>query len=288
MKKIIVKENGTLLNYLYNADLPYSKSKLKSLLKHRCISINGRTTTQFNDAVDVNDEITILEYNPKLDTPLDIIYEDQNILVINKPNGLLSVPTERQNELSALDYVKDYIKGSVYVIHRLDKFTSGIMIFAKNPQTKNFFQKDWQKKAPERQYVAIVEGRIEKEKDTISSYLKESKDLYMYSSDEGKYAVTHYEMIASNSKYSALLVKLETGRRNQIRVHMADIKHPIVGDSKYGSTTNPIRRLALHAYRVTIKNPVNNRAMTFTAKVPQDFTRLVSLSNLDNQRLNSF
>ena len=278
-KEHIIKERDTLLNYLLNAELPYSKSKIRSLLKHHCVAINGVTTTQFDAPLLPKDVVTLVEYNPKLDTPLNIIYEDKNILVINKPNALLSVPTENQKEISAFDYVKDYLNHPVYVIHRLDKFTSGVLIFAKNVKTQAYYRDDWQKKAPDRSYIAIVEGKVTEKSGTIQSYLQESKSLFVFSSDTGKEAISHFETIRTNDRYSALLVSLETGRRNQIRVHMADLKHPIAGDSKYGAKTNPIKRLALHAYRVKVKDPINHKLMTFIAPIPQSFNQMIGLGD---------
>lgn len=279
MKDIVVKKDDTLLNYLLNIELPYSKSKIRSLLKHYCISVNGVTTTQFDTVVKKNDKITLIEYNPKLDTPLDIIYEDRDLLVINKPNGLLSVPTENQNEISAYHYAKDYVKRGIYVIHRLDKFTSGVLIFAKNEKTQRFYRDDWQKKAPERAYIAMVEGTLDQKEGTIESFLSETKSLHVFSSVSGKEAITHYQTIKSNDRYSALLVHLETGRRNQIRVHMSDLKHPIVGDSKYGAKTNPIKRLALHAYRVKVMSPNSKKVHAFVAPIPNTFHRIVDLKD---------
>lgn len=278
-KDLKINKEDTLLNYLINADLPYSKGKIRSLLKHFCISINGVTTTQFDAPLKPNDIVTVIEYNPNLDTPLDILFEDKNLLVINKPNALLSVPTENQNEISAQDYAKDYLRQPVYVVHRIDKFTSGILIFAKNARTQAYYRDDWQAKAPDRHYVAIVEGIPKEEKGTIHSFFQETKSLHVFSSTEGKEAITHYETIKTTPKNAALLVKLETGRRNQIRVHMNDIGHPVVGDSKYGAKTNPIKRLALHSYRVTIKHPVTKKFVTFIAPLPNQFNRIVDIKD---------
>lgn len=281
--KLIVKQKDTLLNYLNNAKLDYSNTKLKSLLKHGCIRINGVINTQFDTIVKEGDILLITSYNAAHDTDLDILYEDENILVINKKPGQLSIATKKNESNTAYRAASDYVKLSnplnkVFVIHRLDQDTSGVLMFAKSEKVQTAYQKNWNDRVKERIYVAIVEGVVEKKEDTIESYLRENKTTHMYSTSSGQHAITHYQLIKSSAHFSMLRVNIETGRKNQIRVHMHDIGHPIIGDKKYDASQNPIHRLGLHAYRLTLTNPFTKEKQSFTAPIPAKFKRLIKLS----------
>ncbi len=209
---------------------------------------------------------------------LDIIYEDKEILVVNKPSGLLTVSTLKEKEKTLFHEVANYIKKSnpkakVFIVNRLDKDTSGIVLFAKNQNIKYMYQNMWDKLST-RNYIAIVKSNLEKKKGTIKSYLKETKTLLVYSSNDkkdGKLAITNYSVIKENKKYSMLNIEIKTGRKNQIRVHLNDINHPILGDKKYGNIKSPINRLMLHANKLTIINPKNNRKMEFISNIPKNF-----------------
>ena len=214
---------------------------------------------------------------------INIIYEDKDIIVVNKPYGLLSIATIKNEDKTMYREVSAYIKKSnpkakIYIVHRLDKDTSGILVFAKNINTKIALQNNWDNLVKKRAYIAIVEGQVEKEKDIIKSYLKENKTLYVYSTNkkEGKLAITEYRKVISNKEYSMLDINIKTGRKNQIRVHMKDINHPIVGDKKYGSKKNPIRRLCLHAYLLEVIHPKTNRLMHFELDIPDSFIKLIN------------
>lgn len=191
---------------------------------------------------------------------LKIIYEDKKIIVVDKPAHLLTIATEKEKEKTLYHYVLEYLKcknknNRLFIVHRLDKDTSGLVLFAKDEKTKKYFQDNWQD--VKREYIALVEGTFEKKKDTIKSYLMENKFLKTYSTKNkkaGKEAITEYEVIKSNKKISLLRINILTGRKNQIRVHMSDINHPIVGDKKYGSKYNYLKRMALHAYRLSYKD----------------------------------
>ncbi len=206
---------------------------------------------------------------------LDIIYEDKELLVVNKEAHKLTIATEKResntlyNEASS--YVKkQYPKNKIFIVHRLDKDTSGIVILAKNQDKKLELQNNWEK--VKREYIAIVEGKLEKKKDILKDYLGEDKTLRVYitkDKNKGKLAITEYEVIKENSKYSLLKIKIRTGRRNQIRVQLANIGHPIVGDKKYGSKDNILGRLALHA------NLVEYKDYCFMAKDPKEFKKLI-------------
>ncbi len=208
---------------------------------------------------------------------LDIIYEDKNILVVNKPAHMLTVDTDKGGNITLYNKVYEYLhkkNQKVFVVHRLDKDTSGIVLFAKNEKLKKELQDNWNELVKVREYYTIVEGSISKAKDTIKLYLKDNKQLHTYAtnSKEGKLAITKYELLKKSKNYSILKVFIETGRKNQIRVSMQEIGHPIIGDSKYGSTKNPLRRMCLHASRLVLFNPINHKEMEFISKVPEEFS----------------
>ncbi len=212
---------------------------------------------------------------------LDIIYEDKNILVINKPAGLLTVSTSKEKEKTLFYETSAYVKKSnpkakIFIINRLDKETSGIVMFAKNQSLKYKYQERWNELAIKRGYVALVHNYFNDKKGTIKSYLKETKTMLVYSTDDkknGKLAITNYEVIKQNNKYALLNIEIKTGRKNQIRVHLNDINHPIVGDKKYGIKDN-YKRLMLHANYLKIINPITNKEMEFECKVPKEFDAL--------------
>ena len=208
---------------------------------------------------------------------LDIIYEDKEIIVINKPTHLLTIGTEDEKFNTLYYKVSDYVKkkhksNKVFIVHRLDKDTSGVLLFAKTQEVKDAFQEKWNELCKTREYVAIVEGNV-KESGRIEQYLKETKTLLTYAvkDKDGKLAITNYEPIKSSKSYSVVKINIETGRKNQIRVAMNSINHPIVGDKKYGSTKNPVRRVCLHASRLEIMHPLKNTLLTFEAKLPKEF-----------------
>lgn len=210
---------------------------------------------------------------------LDIIYEDKEILVINKPSGMLTVSTLKERKKTLFHEVSKYVKKSnpkakVFIINRLDKDTSGIVMFAKNQNVKYMYQNSWDSLALKRMYVAVLDGTPEKKEASIKSYLKETKTLMVYSSNDkknGKEAITNYKVIKSNNKYSLVQIEIKTGRKNQIRVHMSDIKSPIAGDKKYGNKKSHFKRLMLHAYNLVIINPKTKRKMNFLCDVPKCF-----------------
>lgn len=209
---------------------------------------------------------------------MNIIYEDKEILVVEKEPHQLTIATEKRESKTlyneASTYVKkQYPKNKIFIVHRLDKDTSGLVIFAKSQNKKLSLQNNWSN--VKREYLCIVEGKMPKPKDRLKSYLAESKTLEVYSTRDktkGKLAITEYEVLQSNNKYSLLKINIKTGRRNQIRVQLSDIGNPIVGDKKYGSTTNPIKRLALHAN--IIEYTENSKIYHFETKYPKDFTKI--------------
>jgi len=211
---------------------------------------------------------------------LDILYEDKEIIVVNKPSNLLTIGTEKNRDNNLYRKVSEYVKkqhksNKIFIVHRLDKDTSGIIVFAKTEKVKSLLQREWDNS--KRLYVALVEGKVD-ESGTIKNWLRETKTLYTYSSNtknDGKLAITKYKPIKSNKQYTLLDIEILTGRKNQIRVHMKDIGHSIVGDKKYGGTKNPIRRMCLHATYLSFKHPKTNKLIEINNNYPKIFDDLV-------------
>lgn len=213
---------------------------------------------------------------------MDIIYEDKELLVINKPSKKLTIATQKK-EINTLYYeAREYIKkknpkNKIFIVHRLDKDTSGIVLFCKNENLKKKLQDNWN--SYEREYLAIVDGVL-KGKKTLKNYLAETKSLDVYVTDDqkkGKLAITTYESIKTNKSYSLLKINIETGKRNQIRVQLANISHPICGDKKYHSKNNPLNRLGLHARYLKIIHPITKKEMIFKAKTPKVFKNMFEI-----------
>ncbi len=278
MDKLIVKENGKLYDYL-RGNLNKSKNNIKSLLKNECIYVNDKVVTRYDSSIDVGDVITIGKSIKENNFNLKIIYEDKDIIVIDKPTKMLTISNDKERERTLYREVSNYLKKEnkkVFVIHRLDYDTSGVIMFAKSKKVQELYQKDWNSLAKKREYTAVTQG-VTNSSGHIESYLKMSKTLLVYSSKgkDGLFSVTDYERIKHNDKYSLVRILISTGRRNQIRCHMSDIKHPIVGDFRYQSKCNPINRLALHANRLEIVNPLTNELMVFVSEVPMEFFNIV-------------
>lgn len=213
---------------------------------------------------------------------MDIIYEDKELLVVNKPAKKLTIATEKQELNTLYHEAREYVKkqnpkNKIFIVHRLDKDTSGVVLFSKSEKLKKLLQDNWNNY--QREYYTIVEGVL-KGKSTLKSYLKESKTLEVYSTKDkssGTLAITEYESLQTNKSYSLLRVNIKTGKRNQIRVQLSDINHPIVGDKKYHSKTNPLNRLGLHAYKLVITHPITKKEMTFIAKTPSVFKNMFNV-----------
>ena len=276
MKELIVQENSILYDYLRN-NIPGSKNNIKSLLTKELISVNGKTITKYNYELKKNDKIEIgakkIESNIG---KIKIIYEDKDIIVVDKPYGMLTIATEEEldNKNNLYEFILKYLKkknssSKLYVVHRLDKDTSGILLFSKNEKLKELLQQNWNEIA-KRKYFAVVYG-ITKEKGRIESFLKENDNLVTYSNKEGKLAITEYKRIKHNNDFSLLEINIKTGRRNQIRVQLKEIGHPIVGDSKYGFKNKNYKRMLLHASKLEIINPMNGKNLSFESKIDSSF-----------------
>ena len=281
--RLKVAENTDLMSFLLAKMGGMSRNSIKSLLAHRQVMVNNEITTQFNFALKPNDNVIInsLRGNIELSHPkLKIIFEDQYLIVVEKKEGLLTVSTGKSDETTAFSILKNYVKKSatqnrIFVVHRIDRETSGIIVFAKTREIQLAMQEHWHEVVTRRVYVALVEGKVEKEKDTIVTWLTENeKSLKIHSSDTdngGQQAITHYRVVKSNEKFSLLEIELETGRKNQIRVHMQGIGHPIVGDKKYGSISTVIGRMGLHARILAFIHPMTLENVSFETVVPRNF-----------------
>ena len=273
INEYIIDKEILLFDYLKEILPNKSKNNIKSLLKNECIYINNKIITKYNYLLKEND-ILYIKYKT---SNLDIIYEDNNIIVIDKPSGILTISNEKEKVKTLYHYVLEYLKKKkqkVFIIHRLDKDTSGIVIFAKDEKTKKLYQDNWNDLVIKRGYIAVVCGKT-KDNDTIKSYLKENSNMMVYSSKDGKLAITHYEKIKSNNKYSMLQIYIDTGRKNQIRVHMKENGTPIIGDKKYGCKDNSLKRLGLHSNILIVKNPINNKIFKFSSNYPKEFDELL-------------
>lgn len=283
---ITVEKEGTLLPFLFTLFADRSKTTVKSYLAHRQVSVNGCITTQFDTPLAPGDrvEINFGRARAAMTHPmLRIVYEDDNLIVIEKRNGLLSVATDKQIMRTAYSILSEHVKqedprNKIFVLHRLDRETSGLMMFAKSEEIKVKIQSEWEKTVVERKYFAVVEGIVGKDEGVISTYLTESKAMKVYvtAKEEGKIANTGFRVLKRSVKNDLTLLELEleTGRKNQIRAHMEYVGHPIIGDKKYGSKRALIGRVALHAGVLSFIHPVTGVRHDFSTPIPRKFTEL--------------
>ncbi len=281
-----VKESAELMAFLAQHFSGKSRSALKSMLSHKQVCVNGKPESQFNFPLQAGDSVSINsgKVNYELKHPkVKIVFEDDYLVVINKSEGLLAVATdERKDETTAFKILTNYLtrkdpRARLFVVHRIDRETSGLLMYAKSREVQLALQERWHENVTERVYWAVVEGVPAKDRDTIMSYLRQSKAFKIHSSQTdngGQEAVTHYRVVRKNDLYSMLRVELDTGRKNQIRVHLQEIGHPIVGDKKYGASTSPIGRVGLHARVLAFKHPVTKEILRFETPIPTKFNAL--------------
>lgn len=276
----------TLFPFLLDAMPARKRTTVKELMHHNSVMINGAVTTRFDAQLAPGDVVRVnltREFPRFYNRRVRLVYEDDDIVVIEKGYGLLSMGNDKVTEGTAYSIVKDYIKwvnpfNKLFIVHRLDRDTSGLMMFAKSVEAKERMQHNWNNMVLNRKYVAVVEGEIAEDEGTIRSYLAENSQFEVYSTDnpeEGKLAVTRYRVLRRRNGNTLVELELDTGRKNQIRVHLKDIGHPIVGDRKYGAKPSPIKRLALHAQTLRFVHPATRREMNFTTPIPASFSRLV-------------
>ena len=279
-KNYNVDKEMPLLEYLL-ATLPGSKNKIKDTLRGRGIKVNGKTVTQYDYPLTPGMKISVSN-SKRNDTfksrYVSLVYEDQYLVVVEKKPGILSMAAGHSS-LNVKSVLDDYFQKTrqgcrAHVVHRLDRDTSGLMVYAKDMETEQILEHEWHDIVFDRRYVALCSGEFEENDGTIANWLKDNKAYVTYSSpvdNGGKYAVTHFHVLDRSTAYSLVEFKLETGRKNQIRVHAADMGHPVCGDVKYGNSDNPLHRLCLHAYMLCFYHPITHRPMEFTTPIPSQF-----------------
>lgn len=286
IKTWTVKNGGTILEVAASFLKDHTPTKLKSMLKHNQFAVNSMPMSQYDFEVHEGDTFSVnfdqsfqVFSNPRV----KLVYEDEHILVINKGYGVLSMGTDTKKDGTAYSIMREYVKyhdprAKVFIVHRLDRDTSGLMMLAKTIEAKEAMQHNWNNMVLNRKYIAVVEGEVKQQEGVVKSYLAENSQYEVYSTDDlskGQFAVTRYKCLKATKSYSMMEVELDTGRKNQIRVHMKDLGHPIAGDRKYGAAHSPINRLALHAQTLRFVHPITRREMNFSAPIPSGFRSLV-------------
>ncbi len=279
----VVKEPSELLTWLME-NLHDSRTKIKATLSGKGIKVNGKIVTQFDYPLVPGMKIAVSktkQNNQFKNHYIKLVYEDRYLVVIEKKPGILSMAAGHSS-LNVKTVLDNYFKQTrqrcqAHVVHRLDRETSGLMIYAKDKQTELALEADWHNIVFDRRYVAVLSGEVVDNEGTIANWLKDNKAYVTYSSpvdNGGKYAVTHFHVLARTYEHSLVEFKLETGRKNQIRVHAADMGHPVCGDIKYGNGDDPLGRLCLHAFKLCFYHPINHRPMEFETELPQTFRKL--------------
>lgn len=276
-----VQSEAQLLDWLIANLKPLSRNKVKDILQGRGIKVNGKIVTQFDYSLTAGQKISVSK-SKKNDTfksrYVNLVYEDPYLVVIEKKTGILSMAAGHKS-LNVKSVLDDYFRRTrqrctAHVVHRLDRDTSGLMVYAKDMQTEQILEHEWHNIVYDRRYVAVVSGEMEDDEGTIANWLKDNKAYVTFSSpvdNGGKYAVTHFHVLDRTTEHSLVEYKLETGRKNQIRVHSADMGHPVCGDVKYGNGDDPIHRLCLHAYMLCFYHPVTRARMEFETPIPSQF-----------------
>jgi len=283
-----VEHSAELLAFLFSRNPDVKKTKVRQWLKHGAIHVNGRSTTRFNHPLEIGDSVSIrpkeeVQAQSLLPRAMKIMFEDEALIVVDKPERLLSIASATEREKTAYSFLTDYVRRGdprsrerVWIVHRLDRDTSGLMVFAKTETAKRILQRNWEE--TEKRYLAVVEGNPPDEEGVMSSHLDENGPFKVFSAPPGertRYAVTRYRVLKRRADTALIELALETGRRNQIRVHLADIDCPIVGDRKYDARTDPARRLALHSSSLEFDHPVSGERMRFESPLPRELARLV-------------
>lgn len=273
-----VTEETTLLEFLLSRVGGKSRNNLKSLLSRRMVQVDGRPVTRFDHPLRPGQRVTLAVGLPAL----PILYEDEELLVMDKPAGLLSMASDGERERTAYRQAMDYLRPRgqrVFIVHRLDRDTSGVLLFAKNERLKRALQDRWTELVQDRAYLAVVEGGPEAESGTLRTFLRETSTHLVYGGPPGpgaKEAVTRYRVLGRGRGRALVEVHLDTGRKNQIRVQMRELGCPVAGDRKYGAATDPLGRLCLHAGRLALRHPNTGAELAFTAPAPEQFRLLVS------------
>lgn len=280
-----VTEDSELLPYLVLLIKDKSRNKIKSLLTHKQIMVNDKIVSQHNHELKKGDEVHVSwdkAFKKISYQGLSIIFEDEDIIVINKRSGFLSIGSKKEKKQTVYQVLTNHIQrenptARLFVVHRLDREASGLMVFAKNKAAQVELEDTWKKTLSKRKYLIVTEGTIEKDEDKIESYLGETKALIVHSSTNpkhGKKAITHYSVIKKNEYYTMLEAWQETERKHQARVHLQSLGHSIVGDKKYGAVENPIGRAGIHAMKLVFMHPTTHKELMFETKPPEDFLKV--------------
>lgn len=287
----VVSSDAKLLAFLFEQCPDVKRVKVRQWLKHGSVQVEGRTTTRFDHPLRSGDKVVIrdkvvVQAESLFPKSMGLVFEDDAILVIEKPEKMLSVASQTERDKTAYAYLMDYVRGGdpnrperVWIVHRLDRETSGLMIFAKSEEAKRVLQTQWYDGV--KCYLAVVEGSPPKEQGVFESHLDENGPFKVYAAPESprtRHAITHYRALKEGNGLTLVELKLETGRRNQIRVHLADAGCPIVGDKKYDAQTDPLRRLALHSSRLTLAHPITGKTINFESSLPHDIARLTRIT----------
>ncbi len=283
---LVVNEEAPLLEWLL-ANVNESRSKVKATLQGRGIKVNGKTVTQFDFALKPGMKVAVSKTKRNQQSfksrYVKIVYEDRWLIVVEKMPGILSMAAGHSS-LNVKSVLDDYFKKSrqkctAHVVHRLDRDTSGLMVYAKDIDTEQTLEHNWHQIVYDRRYVAVVSGEMEQDEGTIQNWLKDNKAYVTYSSpvdNGGKLAITHFHVLDRTTEHSLVEYQLETGRKNQIRVHAADMGHPVCGDTKYGNGDDPLHRLCLHAWLLCFTHPVTHERLEFETPIPTPFRKLFS------------
>jgi RluA family pseudouridine synthase len=274
-----------LLDYLQAMFPDSSRTTLRQMLQADRVRVNGKLEKYARRGLTTGDTVDIApRAQPQLIPPeVAVLFEDDDIIVIFKEVGLLTVATPGEQQRTAQAFLNDYlsakkIRERIHVVHRLDRDTSGVLVFARNFEAREALKEQFAAHHIDRVYIAVIEGAMPKATGTIRSYLREDRDFTVRSvrdeSQGGKLAITHYHTQAKGERYSRLQVTLETGRKNQIRAHLSESGHPVVGDKRYGAQTDPLRRLGLHAAVLGFRHPLTGKALRFEAPLPDSFRSL--------------
>lgn len=287
VQRITIDQPCTLIEAAQKVLTDHSASKIKSMLKHNQFAVNGMPSTKYNRPIEPGDELQINfdgSFRTFSSPNLKIVYEDDDIIVVDKAYGVLSTSAGRNTTGTVYSIMRDYVKQNnekarVFVVHRLDRDTSGLMILARSQKAREKMVENWSNIVSRRLYVAVVEGLMEKDSGTVRNFLVDDENNYeVHETDDsklGQLAVTKYATLERGQRNSLVELEMRTGRKNQIRVHLRGLGHPVSGDRKYGGHSNPIRRLALHATIIEMQHPVTGKAMRFESPVPDNFLTLL-------------
>lgn len=285
-------KDSPLLQYLFELLDGQSKTSIKACLSHGQVTVNGQSTTAFDYPVRKGDRITVMDKGIMVrkrggekDTRVKIVFEDDWLIVVDKRSGVLSMSTGKEGEVTAYSLMSDYVKrmygknSKIFIVHRIDKETSGLIIFSKDERAKHTLQDNWNSSVLERKYCAVLEGRPEKASGTVHSWLTENPKTLKVSSSPvdngGKESVTHYKVLDGSRHFSLVEFELETGRKHQIRVHAALMGCPVTGDRRYGAKENPVGRIALHARSIVFRHPVTRKVLSFDTGIPSSFKAVI-------------